>query len=303
MSSRPDDPLATWQTQTEYVPVEVVPTPQDEPPRLRIPVLPVMLFLITCFTTYKVGLVEFKTPGLAMTYVLALLGTLLCHEFGHFLQARRYRVPASFPMFIPMPIGPIGTMGAVIAMRGHMGNRKALFDIGISGPLAGLGPALACCVVGLYLSRVVEIPKDPTELGANVGMPLLFAWIEHWFFGPLPPGHALHFHPLAYAGWVGVFITALNLIPISQLDGGHVLYALLREKSHIVAWTILGAAFVAVVLTGRYEWSLMLFLLIMIGPSHPPTANDNMELGTGRIILGWLTLCFVIIGFTPTPFT
>jgi membrane-associated protease RseP (regulator of RpoE activity) len=290
MSSRPDEPFGTWQTETEYVPVEVVPTPLEAQPGRQIPLLPVVLFLVTCYTTYRIG---------GFAYSLPLLGTLLCHEFGHYLQARRYRVPATLPLFIPMPIGPIGTMGAVIAMRGHMGNRKALFDIGISGPLAGLVPALVCCVVGLHLSTVVE--RVPTQSG--LGAPLLFQWLVPLIFGELQANQTIGLHPLAFAGWVGVFITALNLIPISQLDGGHVLYALLREKAHFVAWAILTAAFVGVVLTERYEWSVMLFLLVMMGPSHPPTANDNMPLGTGRIILGWLTLCFVIIGFTPTPFT
>jgi membrane-associated protease RseP (regulator of RpoE activity) len=294
MSSRPDDPLASFQTQTEFVPVEVVGPAVHEPPPRQLPLLPVILFLFTCYTTYRVG---------GVTYALPLLGTLLCHEFGHYLQARRYRVPATLPLFIPMPFGPIGTMGAVIAMRGHMGSRKALFDIGISGPLAGLVPALLCCVVGLSLSYVGEIPKGITPSGMQLGEPLLFKWLSYLYFGPLPDHQTVFLHPLGFAGWVGVFITALNLIPISQLDGGHVLYALLRTKAHIVAWAVLTAAFVGVILTDRYEWSLMLFLLIMMGPSHPPTANDNMPLGTPRIILGWLTLCFVIIGFTPTPFT
>lgn len=290
MTTRSEDPFGAYgQMQSDEVPVEVVPTTQADVPPRRIPLLPVLLFLICCYTTYRVG-------GLA--YSLPLLGTLLCHEFGHYLQARRYHVPASLPYFIPMPYGPIGTMGAVIGMRGHMGNRQALFDIGISGPLAGLVPALICCIVGLHLSSVVD--RAPTQSG--LGAPLLFQWLVPLIFDPLGPNQTIYLHPLAFAGWVGVFITALNLIPISQLDGGHVLYAMLREKAHVVAWTILTAAFVGVVLTERYEWSLMLFLLIMMGPAHPPTADDNMPLGTGRIILGWLTLSFVIVGFTPTPF-
>jgi membrane-associated protease RseP (regulator of RpoE activity) len=302
MSTRPDDPFAAAPPRdTELVPAEVVEPRVAQPPQRGIPPLPVILFLVTCYTTYRAGYMVSGSPALALWYALPLLGILLCHEFGHYLQALRYHVPASLPLFIPMPIGPIGTMGAVIAMRGHMGSRKALFDIGISGPLAGLGPALVCCVVGLAWSHVGEIPKGPTG-GMQLGEPLLFQWLAHWYFGPLPETQTVFLHPLAFAGWVGVFLTAINLFPISQLDGGHVMYALLREKAHFVAWGILTAAFLFVALTGRYEWSLMLFLLVLIGPSHPPTANDNMPLGTFRTILGWLTLSFVIVGFTPTPF-
>ncbi len=109
-------------------------------------------------------------------------------------------------------------------------------------------------------------------------------------------------HPFAYAGWVGLLITSLNLIPISQLDGGHVLYALLRKKANVVARILLALAAGAVVFFGLYMWILMIFLLIMMGPSHPPTADDEEPLGWPRIILGWLTLAFIPIGFTPMPF-
>jgi membrane-associated protease RseP (regulator of RpoE activity) len=270
---------------------------------------PVLLFVATCLTTIWAGhgpldrssihpILESLTQGMA--YAIPLLLTLLCHEFGHYLQARRYHVSASLPYFIPMPFGPLGTMGAVIAMRSNMGDRKALFDIGISGPLAGLVPALVCCIVGLEWSTIATVPRGPVH---SLGEPLLFQFLAMWIFGPLPPGTDIYLHPLAYAGWVGILITALNLFPIGQLDGGHVLYALLRKKAHIVATVLLGTAIVAVVLTQNYQWLLMLFLLVLIGPKHPPTGNDDIPLGTGRTVLGWLTLMFVIVGFTPTPFS
>ena len=147
--------------------------------------------------------------------------------------------------------------------------------------------------------------RSPTWLSFASSCALSFfdMRMTRWYFGPLAEGQTVFVHPLGFAGWVGMFITALNLIPIGQLDGGHALYALLREKARIVAWTLLFAAFAAVIIGGRYEWSLMLLLLVMIGPSHPPTADDTVPLGTGRIILGWLTLAFVIVGFTPTPIT
>jgi membrane-associated protease RseP (regulator of RpoE activity) len=254
--------------------------------------LPVILFVATCLSTYWTG-------GLA--FASALMTTLLAHELGHFIQAMRYGVPASLPIFIPLPrpFSPIGTMGAVIVMKPGKGDRCAIFDIAITGPLAGFVFAVIFSVVGLQLSEVVQRNHAG---GPQLGEPLLFKALGHLIFGPLDPSQDVLLHPLAFAGWVGIFITALNLIPIGQLDGGHILYALLRKKAHIVAQLLLMGAVVAVFIGRYWGWSLMLVLLMLIGPIHPPTANDNVPLGTTRIVLGWLTLLFVIIGFTPTPF-
>jgi membrane-associated protease RseP (regulator of RpoE activity) len=253
--------------------------------------LPLFLFLATCASTYLVGGWEFS---------LALMITLTAHELGHFLQARRYHVPASWPYFIPMPISPVGTMGAVIAMHPGMGNRKTLFDIAVTGPLAGLVPAMVFSILGLRFSTVTDLAAGgPTIL---LGEPLLFKLLTHWIFGAIPEGQDVLLHPVAYAGWVGIFITALNLIPIGQLDGGHILYALLRRKSHPIAAALLIAAAVAVVVFGHWEWTLLILLLLFFGPRHPPTANDHVSLGAARATLGWCTLSFMFIGFTPTPF-
>jgi membrane-associated protease RseP (regulator of RpoE activity) len=253
--------------------------------------LPIVLFVATFLSTYLIG-------GLAFS--LALMSTLLAHELGHYLQARRYGVPASLPYFIPMPISPIGTMGAVILMEPGMGNRRTLFDIAITGPLAGLVPALLFCVLGLQWSEVIVIADN--QMGLMLGEPLLFKLLVYLTFGSLAEGQDVILHPVAFAGWVGIFITALNLIPIGQLDGGHVLYALLRQRAHTVAKGLLLAAAVAVVLWGYWGWTLMLLLLLWIGPVHPKTANDQISLGTGRTVMGWASLLFVPLGFTPMPF-
>jgi len=255
---------------------------------------PLLLYLLTCASTFYAHYGPTGDLKASLIYSSAVMFILTAHELGHFFQAMRYRVPGSLPYFIPMPVGPIGTMGAVIGMRGTLGDRKSLFDIGISGPLAGLVPALVCSVVGIYWSH-------PVPYRGELGDPLLFKLLVNWIFGPLPAGHDIVLHPLAFAGWVGIFITALNLVPIGQLDGGHILYALLRKKAHIVATWLLMAAVVAVVLTHNWGWSLMLLLLVLVGPRHPPTANDDVELGTGRKVLGWLTLMFVFLGFVPEP--
>lgn len=253
--------------------------------------VPILLFLATCVTTTLFG----NGP----LYAAALLTTLVFHEFGHYLQARRYRVHTSLPLFIPVPLPPLGTMGAVISMRGNIPNRKALFDIGISGPLAGLVPAMIFTVIGLMNSWIVA--TRPGYQG-NLGEPLLFKAIAYFIFGPLPDNQTIFLHPVAFAGWVAVLITSVNLFPIGQLDGGHILYGMLREKAHIIAVLVMSAAIGAVVLAGAYQWVLMLVLLMLMGPKHPPTANDDLPLGLPRVILGWCTLAFVIVGFTPTPF-
>ena len=277
---------------------------ESSPPRRRV-WLPLALFIATCVSTVYVGGCEFDGGG--WKFAAALMTILIFHEMGHFLQARRYGVHSSFPYFIPMPFSPFGTFGAVIGMSSRMGDRKALFDIGITGPLAGLAPTLICCVLGIYWSK--PVPAIPLIFQSGVvppslGEPLLFQWMSLWIHGPIPAHFNLMLGPIAYAGWVGLFITALNLFPIGQLDGGHVLYALLRTKAHAVATILLVAAAVVVVLQIHLlgGWMLMIFLLTMMGPRHPPTANDDVPLGLGRIILGWLTLAFLLIGFTPWPF-
>jgi membrane-associated protease RseP (regulator of RpoE activity) len=170
----------------------------------------------------------------------------------------------------------------------------------VTGPLAGLVPALLFCVLGLHWSEVVQL--NGQSVGLKLGEPIIFKLLAYLIFGPLAKGQDVALHPVAFAGWVGIFITALNLIPIGQLDGGHILYALLRQRARAVAKGLLLLAAIAVVVCGYWGWTLMIFLLMLMGPAHPPTANDDVPLGTGRTVLGCASLLFVLIGFTPTPF-
>ena len=251
-----------------------------------------ILFAATCLSTWFTG---------GLLFSLALMTTLLAHELGHYIQTRRNGVSASLPYFIPMPISPIGTMGAVIVMQRGQGDRRSIFDIAISGPLAGLVPALLFSIIGLYWSDVVTVSDH--QGGMTLGEPLIFKGLAYLTHGSLLEGQDIALHPLAFAGWVGIFITALNLFPIGQLDGGHILYALLLRRAHWVARLLLMLIAIAVVIWGYWGWSLMIFLLLLMGPDHPPTANDDMPLGTVRTILGWACLLFVPIGFTPVPFS
>lgn len=288
----------------EIIEAEVVPESTQQAPQRRPRLgLPLLLFLGTCVSTFLVGTGLLPFGGRAdwwagVEYAACLMFILVCHEGGHFIQTRRYGVRSSFPFFLPMPFSPIGTFGAVIAMDARIPDRKALFDIGITGPLAGLVPALAFSVIGIYHAEILPAQPHAFELGE----PLLFTWLSWLIHGPIEEGYTLYIGSMAYAGWVGLLITALNLFPIGQLDGGHILYALLRYRAHQVAMLLLMGATAAVIIFGLWAWMLMLFLLAWIGPQHPPTANDYVPLGRFRVLLGWLTLAFLVIGFTPDPF-
>jgi membrane-associated protease RseP (regulator of RpoE activity) len=292
-------------------------------PRWR---LPLILFLLTCATTFYAGMGVLgvgrilvdpatgreqvvmdwqRTLLYGLTYSIAVMVTLGAHEAGHYLQARRYRVPASLPMFIPMPIGPLGTMGAVIFQQPGVADRKSLFDIAISGPLAGLAVALPLNVWGILNSEIKAIP--PGSIVHGFPNPRIVEWMIAWIHRPLQPGEDIMLTPILHAGWVGIIVTALNLIPIGQLDGGHILFCLIGKKAHVVARALYVGAMgfiIFQVLRGHIEyggWSLMLILLWLMGTRHPPTANDDVPLGKTRIILGWLTLTFILVGFVPSP--
>ncbi|GEM_PF-700950 len=253
---------------------------------------PIVLFVATCLTTYR-------AQGAA--YAAALLTILAFHEMGHFVQARRWGVRSSYPLFIPMPLSPIGTMGAVILMRSNIPNRRALFDIGITGPLAGLVPALIVCIVGISGSTVVDTSQLAGGRYLELGEPLIFKFLVWLVKGPVPEGKELLLNGVAMAGWVGIFITAINLVPVSQLDGGHVLYALLGRRSYLIVRVLFLFAVVAVVVTGSWLWLLPLVIVLFIGLYHPPTMDDGKDIGGFRRALGWITLGFVVLGFTPDP--
>lgn len=230
-------------------------------------------------------------------FSVPLMTILSCHELGHYLQMRRYRVYSTLPYFIPIPLPPFGTLGAVIQMDSRVPNIKALFDIGISGPLAGLVPTVIFLFIGLPLSTT-QVYCSPNEL--VFGEPLLIQWLSALFFDR-STGEILHLHPIAMAAWTGIFLTSLNLFPLGQLDGGHIFYALLRHRAAPIATIIFMVIALLVIIFGQWNWCLMIILVLLMGISHPPTCNDSLPLGKPRMILGCLTLAFVLIGFTPFP--
>lgn len=249
------------------------------------------LFALTALSTVLVG---------GIWYGGAIMAILTAHEMGHYLQCRRYGVPASLPFFIPMPLSPFGTMGAVIRMRGGLYSRRAMFDIAVSGPLAGLVIAIPAAVVGLMLSRVVDVThlREPT---IPLGDSLLFSGLVRLLVGRIPEGHDVLLHPLAFAGWAGLFVTALNLLPVGQLDGGHILYALLGGRRALPISLVFMGGFAGIAAFFYPGWTPMLLLILLFGLRHPPLVQEPRPLGRVRWALGAAALLLFFVSFTPTP--
>jgi len=232
-------------------------------------------------------------------YSAAVLAILTSHEFGHYFTAKYYRVPASLPYFIPFPVSLFGTLGAVIRMSPRIPNRRALFDIAAAGPLAGLIPAIPLTYLGLTLSTTVNKANIP-EGALHFADPLLFKALSWMALGPLNPDVEVMIHPLAYAGWVGMFVTALNLLPIGQLDGGHITHALFGSRSRLVAFAMFGGLLGFSLWEHTITWVPLLVLLFFFGIQHPHINDDGRPLGNVRVALGLLlglvfATCFSLV--------
>lgn len=305
----------------------------------------IFLFVMTMFSTWFAGADGLNAARLAymaffdkeaarlfaevskdgLLYMGSIMLILLCHEMGHYLTARRNRVRASLPYFIPMPFLLFGTFGAVIVMKDRIRSRNALMEVGASGPLVGAAVALPILAVGLSLSPVTPIPQG----GLIEGQSLLYMFLKRVTVGPIPDGMDVMLHPMAWAGWIGLLVTMLNLLPIGQLDGGHIFYALFG-KAHakisrfflagiflmglcVMAYSTLSAihlgltgdAFFGRVLTGMNWVVLGLMLLIVFGRkkgrgmSHPPTDDDTLSVS--HRIAGIACLVLFVLCFTPVP--
>jgi membrane-associated protease RseP (regulator of RpoE activity) len=229
-------------------------------------------------------------------FALSLLAILISHEMGHYLYCRYYRVDATLPFFIPFPLG-FGTLGAFIRIRAPFPNRKALFDIGAAGPFAGF----VVCLPVLYfgIREAVLAPIAPLGESLSLGEPLLFQVAARLMLGAIPDGMTLSIGPLGLAAWFGMFMTALNLMPIGQLDGGHVTYSLLPRWastiSHVASWVC-----VALIYFGP-NWIVWSILLRVLGRRHPSTLNDAAPAGRVRAWLGLLSLVVFALCFVPNP--
>lgn len=243
----------------------------------------------------------------ASLYTLTLMTILLSHEFGHYLQARRYQVEATLPFFIPMPfISPFGTMGAFIRLKEIAPDKKALFDISFWGPGMSFLLSLPAVIVGLLLSKTAPVDFEASGfLVGNTGMifgsSILFdTFIEMML--KVPPGEMVVLHPIAFAGWVGLFVTAINLFPIGQLDGGHIAYVFLGKRQKNIAYLFL-TVLIVLAMEVSSAWILWIFLLIAMGVRHPPIRmrNPGEHLDVNRTRLGLAAAMIFIISFIPEP--
>ncbi|GBD25275.1 hypothetical protein HRbin30_00590 [bacterium HR30] len=264
------------------------------------------LFVVTFSTvTINGALLEgvdlLQNPGgvwAGLPFAVALMSILTIHELGHYFTARYHRVPASLPYFLPAPPFFIGTFGAFIRMEAIPHSRAALFDVGAAGPWAGFVAAVVAFVIGLYHSRVEPVPTD--GMGLELGDSLLTKALVYWIHGPVPEGHALYFSPVAFAGWVGFFVTVLNLLPMGQLDGGHVTYAFLGRRHAVWARIAWGGVMICALLfwPGWYFWAIF---PLVLGFDHPPTRTDWIPLRGWRRA-GFIMTCLLFLAlFVPKP--
>jgi len=266
--------------------------------------------------------------GSGMPFAVSLLAILLAHEFGHYLAARYHKTDVTLPYFLPFPFSPFGTLGAFIQLKEPPRNKRVLLDIGIAGPLAGLVVAIPVLLIGLALSEVSRIPEIlrtgqafslegnsilyllakffihgqwlPTPASYGNISPIIF-WLRYVFTGLPSPigGMDVMLHPMAWAGWAGLLVTALNLIPAGQLDGGHVLFSLFGKNSKFVLPFILGG--LAILGFFWQGWWLWVFLILFLGSSHAQPLDQITKLDTGRVALAVFGLIVFVLVFVPVP--
>jgi membrane-associated protease RseP (regulator of RpoE activity) len=277
------------------------------PRRVRLPEL---LYLLTCLTTFAAGAVGWQPlllgvddAGIAeavtghwdrgLLYMATVMAVLTAHEAGHFIAAKLHGIPATPPFFIPMPILLTGTLGAVIGMDGSKSDRRQLFDIAVAGPLAGLVVAVPLLALGLL---------SGTADGSNPFALAPFAvWLQGLLRPDLAPGTTVAPNALFMAGWMGLLVTGLNMIPVSQLDGGHICYAVFGRRGNWVARAALITAILAVVVSGRLNWVAPVVMVTFLGVDHPPIREEREPLDPLRTALGLAMFAIPVLTFMPEP--
>jgi len=287
----------------------------------------ILLFLLTILTTSTTGALflgktavgSWEDLSVGFSYSFAIMTILLAHEMAHYTASRIYKMQVTLPYFIPLflPAFHPGTMGAFIRLRSSMPDKKALFDIGIAGPLAGLAASIIFLAVGFnrlpgedglwdYIAQIHPL-DEPGGVNLLLGSNILFDFIKNYFnAGHLPMNEIYHF-PFIFAGWIGLLVTALNLMPIGQLDGGHITYALFGDKARLIALL----SFILLIVLNVYLissfnsfawilWPVLIFFFIKF--RHPPTKDNSIELDLKRKVLGWLAYIIFCICFSPIPF-
>jgi membrane-associated protease RseP (regulator of RpoE activity) len=256
--------------------------------------------------------VDWQAMVLGAPFALALLGILLVHEMGHYLAARRHRVRVTLPFFIPFPayFSLVGTLGAFIRLKGPIMSRSVLFDIGAAGPLASFVVSIPVVFIGLALSGPVPgeaAPMTPFLIhfageAIGIGDGLLFRSAAVLFFGDEVGTRPILLHPLAFAGWLGLFVTALNLLPFGQLDGGHILFSVMgRAQRHVGRLFLLCLIPLGMLWWGWWFWGGAVLFLSRGRIEHPPVLGGLRPLGRHRRALAWMTFAIFLLTFAPVP--
>jgi membrane-associated protease RseP (regulator of RpoE activity) len=287
---------------------QVIGQPGLVKPRPANPWINLALFVVTVFSVVLMGALNAGANPLedpsslvqGIPFAFTLLAILGTHELGHYFAARRHKVAVTLPYFIPMPLSFVGTFGAFIQLRSPVRNRSQLFDVGVAGPLAGLVITIPLLLYGLYLSEVGPLPAEGGYI--MEGNSLLYLGAKYLVHGQVLPANGVDvmLHPMAFAAWFGLLVTAFNLLPAGQLDGGHVVFTLIGDRIRYVA-----TAFVAVLLImgvalwqGWFLWAILIF---MLGVGHPPPLNDVTPLDGRRRLLAVLTMLIFLLVFVPVP--
>ncbi len=338
-SLKPYDLTPLFRLEDDEQVIYLVKTPPKQSP--TNPWVNVILFVITVFSVMLAGatpegplpdtlggqlLALLQSIFTGWPFALSMLGILLAHEFGHYLVSRYHKTPATLPYFIPFPLSPLGTMGAAILMKGVPKNKRILFDIGVAGPLAGMIVAIPVLFLGLSMSTLGFVDPSPNSFIEGNSLIYLFAkyavfgkflpepasfngispflyWVRYFFTGQPSPlgGTDVFIHPVAFAGWAGLLVTALNLVPAGTLDGGHVVYSLFGEKAR-KAFPFL-IAIMAVLGFFWSGWWLWAFLLFWLGRVNADTLDQITPLDPGRRKVALLVIVLFVLVFTPVPFS
>ena len=293
--------------------------PLESTERSPFPWLNVTLFVATCFTTLVMGTAfmaafrqnlyaapggvfgaMWEQPTLLFTglpFSATLMSILLAHEMGHYLTCRYYRISATLPYFIPAPTF-IGTFGAFIRIRSPFHDRSSLLDVGIAGPIAGFVVAVPTLAIALTQSRYIEVDAQGEFI--SFGEPLIYKFLVVAMDLAPPPGMDITLHPIGFAAWIGLLVTALNLIPVGQLDGGHIAYALFGRLHKRIS-LVLAIALLPLGIFYWPGWLVLIFLLTVLGTRHPPTLDDTRPLEPRHVTLGWIALVMFVLCFMPVP--
>jgi len=267
-------------------------------------IIPILLLILTIFTTLIAGALQqgyvpwqnwaHLWKGIPFSFAVILI--LGGHELSHFIAARRNGVKTTFPHFIPFPNPLIGTMGAFIRVKSPVTDRKALVEMGASGPIASFLLSIPFSVYGLYNSKVIHLHEGNISLGT----PIIFQIISRLTLGNIPENAMVLLHPVAFAGWLGFFVTALNLLPVGQLDGGHILYGIFGEKIHFITSRILLLVLLPLgfLWSGWWTWAI---LLLVLGSRHPKPLYWEEKLPSSAIYLGVASFLIFILCFVPIP--